>query len=101
MGSNIKIWHMKKLEVRKLKTIFFNSNQTLGKLLDINFHFVYESNKAAILTEAILFGLCWLGNGVTIKKMLLINMLAKCDDKPSAVISMCEVSHGRWWEKRC
>ncbi len=36
------------------------------------------------------FGLCWLGDGATIKKMLLINMLVMCGDKLPAVISICE-----------
>ena len=37
-----------------------------------------------------MFGLSWLGDGATIKKMPLINMLVMCGDKPPAVISICD-----------
>ncbi len=60
----------KKLEVRP--TRFFPSfsftNLFLGELIDLNFRSVYDSNKAAIVTKAALFGLSWLGDGATIKK---------------------------------
>ena len=83
----------KKLEVRPTKVFLFSfslSKQTLGELLDINFRSVYDVNKTAIMTKAALFGLSWLGNGATIKKMPLINMLVMCGDKPPAVISICD-----------
>ncbi len=71
--------------------VFFSlSHQTLSELLDINFRSVYDFNKSAILTKAALFGLSWLGDGATIKKMPLINMLVMCGDKPPAVISICD-----------
>ncbi len=41
------------------------------------------------MTKAALIGLCWLGDGATIKKMPLINMLVMCGEKPPAVISIC------------
>ncbi len=40
------------------------------------------------MTKAALFGLSWLGDGATIEKMPLINMLVICGDKPPAVISI-------------
>ncbi len=46
--------------------IFFIFNQTSGELFDINLQPVYESNKAAILTKAALFGFCSLSDGATI-----------------------------------
>ncbi len=58
-------------------------------MLDINFQSVYDTNKASILTNASLLGLSWLGDGVTIIKIPLINMLAMCGNKPPAVISIC------------
>ncbi len=61
-----------------------------GELLEINFQSVYETNKTAILTKEDLFGLRWLGDGATIEKMLLINMLTMCGDKPPAVLSICD-----------
>ncbi len=57
---------------------------------DINFRSDYDSSKTAIMTKAALFGLSWLGDGATIKKMPLINMLVMSGDKPPAVISICD-----------
>ncbi len=51
---------------------------------------MYETNKTIILTKVALFGLCWLSDGETIKKMPLINMLVMCGDKPLAVIFICD-----------
>ncbi len=82
-----------RLAVRPTNEYFFYScisNQTLGELLDINFQSIYNTNKAAIMTKAALFSLSWLGDGVTIKKMPLINMLVMGGDKPQAVISICD-----------
>ncbi len=92
MGSDFKIPHRKKLEVRLTFFLLFSflTNQTLGELLDINFRYAYDVNKTAIMTKAALFGLSWLGDGATIKKMPLINMLVMCGDKPPAVISICD-----------
>ncbi len=73
VGSDFKIPHRKKLEVRPTKFFLFSfslSKQTLGELLDINFRSVYDVNKTAIMTKAALFGLSWLGDGATIKKCL-------------------------------
>ncbi len=42
------------------------------------------------MTKAALFGLSWLGDGATTKKMPLINMLVMCSDKPPAMISICD-----------
>ncbi len=68
VGSDFKIPHRKKLEVRPIIffLIFYFTNQTLGELLDINFKSVYNTNMAAIITKATLFGLVWLGDRATI-----------------------------------
>ncbi len=42
------------------------------------------------MTKAALFGLLWLSDRATIKKMPLNNMLVMCGDKPPAVISICD-----------
>ncbi len=42
------------------------------------------------MTKAALFGLSWLGDGATIKKMPLINVLVMCGNKLPAVISTCD-----------
>ncbi len=84
------------MKVRPNK-FFSLTNQSSGELLDINFGSVYDSSKTAIMSKAALFGLLWLGDGATIKKMPLIHLLVMCDDKPPVVISI----HGRRWEKRC
>ena len=82
VGSDFKIPHRKKIGGKTNDNYFFSynflSNQTLGELLDIIFRSVYNVNKTAIMTKAALFGLSWLGDGATIKKMPLINILVMC-----------------------
>lgn len=93
MWEAISKFHTEKIGGKIIKCFFlffFLSNQTLGELLDINFRSVYDFNKAAIMTKAALFGLSWLRDGATIKKMPLINMLVMSGDKPPAVISICD-----------
>ncbi len=46
----------------------------------------------AILSKAALFGLCWLVDGATIKKMPLNYMLVMCSDK-QPVISICDCTN--------
>ncbi len=50
---------------------------------------LYKSNKDVIVQKAELFGLCWLGDGATIHKMLKSNMLLMYGDKLPAVLSSC------------
>ncbi|KAL3769143.1 hypothetical protein ACHAWU_001211 [Discostella pseudostelligera] len=61
------------------KGFTYPNRQAIGKdLLDLNYKNVYESNVEALKKNAHIFGLAFLGDGATIKKMPLINVLAMC-----------------------
>jgi len=47
-----------------------------GELLDINFANIKEINKANLLKEAAVFGVVIMGDGATIHRMPLLNILA-------------------------
>ena len=63
-------------------------NKIDGSLLDLNFNQTKEHNKIAILKDADLFGLAWLGDGATIKIMPLINTLVMCANTPPTVVAI-------------
>jgi hypothetical protein len=62
-----------------------------GPLLDLNFQTKYDDNKTNLLKSADVFGLSFLGNGATVKRMPMINILALCADTPpiTAAIQDC------------
>jgi hypothetical protein len=47
-----------------------------GELLDVNYQNTYSLNKTELLKEAKVFGFAWMGDGTTIHKMPLMNILA-------------------------
>jgi hypothetical protein len=47
-----------------------------GELLDMNYENTYNQNKAELMNEAKVFGFAWMGDGATIHKMPLMNILA-------------------------
>ncbi len=47
-----------------------------GELLDINYENTYSQSKAELIKEAKIFGFAWMGDGATIHKMPLMNVLA-------------------------
>ena len=53
-----------------------NRKKIGGELLDLNYETTYKSNKEKLLKEARVFGLAFLGDGATIKRMPLMNVLA-------------------------
>ena len=53
-----------------------NPKKIGGELLDLNYQTTYKSNKEKLLNEARVFGLAFLGDGATIKRMPLMNVLA-------------------------
>jgi len=53
-----------------------NRRKIGGELLNLNFETTYKSNKEKLLKEARVFGLAFLGDGATIKRMPLMNVLA-------------------------
>ncbi len=61
-----------------------------GELLDVNFTHVYGRNKYRIMKNAKVFGLGWLGDGSTIKKMPLLSMLVMCGGEAPMVVSVCD-----------
>ncbi len=82
---------------RKLEVSFFLltfipmfANKLSGDLLDINFQAIYNSNKRLTTENTNVFGISWIGNGATIKRMPLLNMLAMCGSKPPAVIAILD-----------
>ncbi len=71
------------------KTLYTNF---LGGLLKLNFENTYKRNKMALMKDARTFGVAWLGDGATIKRMPLLNMLALCGEEPPVVISIFDCS---------
>ena len=53
-----------------------NRKRVGGELLDINYENTYSQNKAELMKEAKVFGFAWMGDGATIHKMPLMNILA-------------------------
>jgi hypothetical protein len=58
-----------------------NRRKIGGELLDLNYQTTYKSNKEKLLKEARVFGLAFLGDGATIKRMPLMNVLAMTDSR--------------------
>ncbi len=54
----------------------------------MNYNNTYK--KVYMLVEALLFGLSWIGDGVTIKWMPLVNMLAMCGKAAPVVVWICD-----------
>ena len=59
-----------------------------GPLLDLNFQTKYNDNKTNLLKSANVFGLSFLGDGATVKRMPLMNILAACADTPPITVSI-------------
>ncbi len=55
-----------------------------------NFLVTYNKNISKLLQDAEVFGLWWLGDGATIKRMPLFNILVLCGNVPSAVVSIVD-----------
>jgi hypothetical protein len=65
-----------------------NQKQIGGDLLDLNYANVYKQNKADLLKFAKVFGLAFLGDGATIHRMALMNILAMSGAFPPMTISI-------------
>ncbi len=59
-------------------------------MLDINFQSIYENNKITTTEYANMFGLSLNGDGATIKRISLLNILAMCSSKPPAFIEFLD-----------
>ncbi len=53
-----------------------NCKKVDGELLDINYENTYSLNKTELTKEAKVFGFAWMGDGPTIHKLPLMNILA-------------------------
>jgi hypothetical protein len=56
--------------------------------LDLNFQTKYDANKTALLKEVVAFGLAFMGDGATIKRMAPLNILAMCANTPPITVSI-------------
>jgi len=67
---------------------FPNRKQIGGDLLDLNYKNTYGKNKEAILREALTFGMAWEGDGATIHRMPLMNVLCTTGVCPPTVVAV-------------
>jgi len=65
-----------------------NRKKVGGELLDINYENTYNLNKAELIREARVFGFAWMGDGATIHKMPLMNILALNGTTPPMTVSI-------------
>jgi len=63
-------------------------NQISNDLLDLNFQSCWEANRDALLANASVFGLSFLGDGATIGRLPFINILGMCGGTPPVVIGI-------------
>lgn len=63
-----------------------------GELLDINFKNCYERNKKDLLSEVSAFGFAWIGDGATVHRMPLINVLCTSGVTPPTVVGIYDCS---------
>ena len=66
-----------------------------GELLNINFENIKEINKTNLLKEAVVFGVVIMGDGATIHRMPLLNILAMSGTTPPLTIGILD------WEEGC
>jgi hypothetical protein len=69
-------------------SLFVQIRKNGDELLNLNFETRYQANKAALLKEAQTFGLAFLGDSTTVRRMALPNILAMCADTPPITVSI-------------
>jgi hypothetical protein len=67
-----------------------NRHSIGGHLLDINFQTVMDTNRSNLLLEAGTYGIAFVGDGATVKKLPLANMLSMGIHCPPAVLEICD-----------
>ena len=67
-----------------------NKKKIGGELLDINFENIKEINKTNLLKEAAVFGIVLMGDGATIHRMPLLNILAMSGNTPPLTIGILD-----------
>ena len=65
-----------------------NCKKIGGELLDLNYESTYKTNKDKLLKEANIFGLSFIGNSATIKRMPLMNVLAMTATVPPVTVAI-------------
>ena len=69
-----------------------NRKKIGGDLLNLNYKNTFSKNKTAIMSQALQFGMVWLGDGATIHKMPLINVICMTGVCPPTVIAVNDCS---------
>jgi hypothetical protein len=82
------IWLVRVCPLVEEDFIVPNRKQIEGDLLDLNYANIYEQNKADLLKFAKVFGLAFLGDGATILRMAMMNILAMSGAFPPMTISI-------------
>ncbi len=59
-------------------------------MLGLNFQVTYDKNISKMLQDAEVFGIGWLGDGATIKRMPFLNILVLCGNAPPIVVSIVD-----------
>ena len=67
-----------------------NKKKIGGELLNINFENIKEMNKTNLLKEAAVFGIVLMGDGATIHRMPLLNILAMSGNTPPLTIGILD-----------
>ena len=63
-------------------------NSVGGDLLTKNYKTYKQQNKSLLLKEASVSGIAWMGDGATMARMPLVNVLAMCAAVPPVVIAI-------------
>ena len=63
-----------------------------GELLDINFETCHKANVEVLMKEGFTFGVIWLGDGATINRLALINILGISSGKAPVIIAIDDCS---------
>jgi hypothetical protein len=67
-----------------------NRNAVAGKLLDINYNIYQNQTTEKLLKDAEIYGLTFFGDGATIRKSPLINILASSIHEPAGCLSIVD-----------
>ena len=63
-----------------------------GPLLDINFQTCYDANIRSLTKESYVFGLAFMSDGATVKRMPLVNVLGMCANIPPVPLAIEDCS---------
>ena len=69
-----------------------NRQRIAGDLLELNFDQMMKKNAELLRKEADIFGLCFYGDGATVKRMPLLNILCSGTHQPTATLGIVDCS---------